>query len=202
MKRLISVIILLAMITALTACNPTSEERELYFFELDEMREIVSRLKANGSEVRAIPYFDCEEYGYDVKFSVRLPKGWSDGYENRLDYFNRKIDYFSGCVCWVFFEQVDLDLTDTSQIKESFDCISLYRISKSRLNVLESPEGADDISIYIENPDYLKYSDYCTYRVVYNRRSQFTFSRYVGDGKEELSEEHIEIFEDTIAILN
>lgn len=216
-KAIICLILCFAVVFSLTSCEdfindiiddlidyysppipdgPGSTYEDLYdknWADYDEMVEIVTRLRAHGTEVAPIPYFDCEEYGLDVKFTMTLPEDWSEGFENELDYFNRKLDKFQA-VCVIFFEETSNEEIEKKGTVYAYFYDHITVISWSKDTVPEKPNGAEDIEIKY---DHTGSSDY--YSVFYNGKIQFGIIRDPSYGR--LTDEQLNILEQTINII-
>ena len=143
-KIFISVIICVSVLLSLVSCNlldaindflnrnedgPGSTWYDVFQYmwveTYDEMLEIVERTRAYGTEIPKIPAFNCEEYGLDIKFAIRVENKIFDVLDDKYEYFDRKINVFS-VRCYIFFEDVTLD--QVGGYKENyFKC--MYRLT-------------------------------------------------------------------------
>ena len=205
MKKIINVaicfMICFAILSSMLSCDsirnyqnknndgPVTEAdvAEWYCVDYEEIIAIRTLLKSHGSIMKQIPYFECEEPGLDVRFIIYLPKGWSDDLENKMDYFDKRIDNLI-MYCCVFLEETSYTNLDF-YFYEYLDCIRIDPY-KERSKVIESPVGAEDIDIYRAGDK--------TYEVFYNGRAQFLLET---KKSLELTQEQLELFEQSIAVI-
>ena len=117
-KPLICLVLCISVLLSLASCSiffphlaagpDTTYDKvhdEKWIETADEMRQIVSLLRSHGSEIDPIPFFDCEEYGIDIKFSVHVRRSLLKEIDEDEDIFDRKMDNLF-ILSYVFFEDV------------------------------------------------------------------------------------------------
>ena len=206
MKKIINAavcfMICFAILSSMTSCDiirnyqnkyddgPVTEAdvAEWYCVDYEEVIAIRTLLKSHGSIMQQIPYFECETPGVDVRFVIYLPKGWSDDLENKMDYFDKRMDNLI-MHCCIFLKETsytDLDF----YFYEYLDCIRVDPYRREHSKVIESPVGAEDIDVYRDGDR--------TYKVFYNGKEQFLLETNRGF---ELTQEQLELFKQSIAII-
>ena len=156
----------------------------------EEMVDAVTRLRAHGTEIAPIPFFDCEKYGYDVKFCLSFPrKAQSEELSEGQNYFDRKIVSLS-ISAYVFFEYMSID----ELMYDSVYALRHFYIHNDRKS-LKNPDSNDVISI-----EKYKMEHSCIYYVYYNNNESSGF-RFKTLPSCELSEEEIAVLEKTLVVI-
>jgi hypothetical protein len=154
-----------------------------------EMREIIALLKSHGSEVFPIPYFDCEEYGLDIKFCISVHHSVINQLEEGENLFDRRIDNLA-IRAFVFFEDVTSEELEKREF-ESYKCIYITDYQ----HLAKNPMGADDVEIKLDSDPSNN-----IYSVFYNGAYQFDFEK-TSTNPFGITPEQIEILEKTVSII-
>ena len=202
LKPLICLVLCISVLLSLASCSiffphlvagPGTTEREVFqeiFIETDEeMREIVALLKSHGSEINPILYFDCEEYGLDIKFCIAVRRVIVEQLEEGENLFDRRIDNLAIWAC-VFFEDVTSEELEKREF-ESYKCIYITDYQ----HLAKNPTGADDVEIKLNSDPSNN-----IYSVFYNGAYQFGFEK-TSTNPFGITPEQIEILEKTVAII-
>ena len=167
----------------------TNEVKWLETYE--EALDAVTRLRAHGTEIGPIALFDCEEYGYDLKFCVIFSRSKSEALSEGQNYFDRKLANVDIITC-VFFEDVTID----ELIFSSHYYYDSIEITAHDTRNATSTQSNDIVNIekYSINKEY----EASSYLVTYNDSPQFTFE---STGYFELTYEQIGILEKTLVVI-
>ena len=200
LKPLICLVLCISVLLSLASCSlfgapggPGTTYHELYeekwIETADEMRQIVSLLRSHGSEIDPIPFFDCEEYGIDIKFCIAVPRELINGLEEGEEIFDRRMDDLAIRVC-VFFEDVTSEELEKREF-ESYKCIYITDYQ----HLAKNPTGADDVEIKLDSDPSNN-----IYSVFYNGAYQFDFEK-TSTNPFGITPEQIEILEKTVSII-
>ena len=167
------------------------ESYEIKWLETyEEMVDAVTRLRAHGTEIHPIALFDCEDYGFDLKFCIVFKRPKEQLSEGQ-GYFDRKLDGVE-ISTYVFFENItieDLEYYDVCVLK----CAQIYNYQYSRFFAThESTEAISIEKLGQENTLENRYA------VRDNDSTLFVFYTYC---YLILTEDQIEILEKTLVVI-
>ena len=157
----------------------------VWFETYDELIEAFELMRANGTEIPRMPYFDCEEYGMDVKFRIEFPRSADDKLQEGQNFFDRRLDNLNLYV-YVFFEDVTIEELEYSYFNRYLG----FEI-KTRGGFREA-KAFDNVKIYDANGDR-------KYYVRYGGEVQFILK--LNNKNVTLSEEQIEILKNCIKVI-
>ena len=169
-------------------------EYEIKWIETyEEMIDAVTHLRAHGNDVDPIALFDCEEYGYDLKFCVIFSRNKSEALSEGQNYFDRKLANLT-INTYVFFEDVSIDELIYNQVSD-YKHVKVGYI-KNIHSMLKNPHS--NIELSIKKGEIANANDRIKYYVAYNDIDQFYFTAtYMF----ELTDEQIEVLEKTLTVI-
>lgn len=171
----------------------------IWFETVDELNAALDLTRAHGTEIPQTPYFDCEEYGIDIKFLVTFPRRLvCDGRDMREQTsMDQKINYLK-ITAHVFFEDVSIEELEYSYYN-SYDGFSTEKNSSpEHQNYVEYPSENAEVTIYSFEHEDMEFFD--MYAVNYDGVLQFALREH-RDSEHVITEEEWEIFKKTISII-
>jgi hypothetical protein len=227
LKRLICLLLCIATVFSLTSCEIVDyvsgwfeeEEESLYprgytggcqtaygelesiliiwFETYDEFIEAIERTRAQGTKIPRVAYFDCEEYGIDIKFCVILRRHLLPDIQEGESYFDKKLhdDDLSIFTC-VFFEYISIEELEYTY----FERYPGFRVKSEGIGT-HYPAAVDYDSVeIILHPNINASDSYIPrYDVYYYGEMQFYFNtNSFGYDRYYISDENLEILENTI----
>ena len=166
----------------------------VWFETYDEVIEVIEITKAYGTEINKFVYFDCEEYGIDVKYCAVFSRDeycWN--MQEGDSYFDRKIPGGLSISTYIFFDDISIEVLERSLYEWHHGA----RISGKYKN---SITDRDSVEIYIDFVD----GKTVNYDVEWDGKLQFDFNVYPVYGEDiyYISDEHLEILEQTVGTAN
>ena len=231
LKRLICLLLCIAMIFSFTSCEIVDyvsgwfeeEEEEndnyipfwytgglnynrdfhdmfviVWFETYDEVIEVIEITKAHGTEINKFVYFDCEEYGIDVKYCAVLSRDeYCQNMQEGDSYFDRKIPGGLDICAYLFFEEISIEVLERSLYEWH------HGVEIGGGEYSNSIIDRDSVEIYVGSV-YESSSRRVVYFVEWDGKPQFDFSVYpvYGEDLYYISDEHLEILEQTIGTAN
>ena len=163
-----------------------------WFETHEELMEVITLMKANDNEISQIPFFDCEEYGIDVKFCVVVPR--TDDFVEDISYYNRK--FTSVAVhSFIFFEDVTIAELEYSQYYD-YEGMKLYASENIKNKIAE---GNTNVDIYAESEEKLESYERADYYISVDGEVQFVLKQNVRGYS--ISDEKLEILRKTINVI-
>ena len=156
----------------------------------DEMLDAVTRLRAHGTEIDPIALFDCEEYGFDLKFCMEFNRPKEPLSEGQ-GYFDRKL---IGVIVntYVFFEDITIEKLVYSAVDMYKNVSTVNNRYHSDLTAIQSTDTVTIEEIVVLDDLITWYSVNCNATYLFTLTSSSCFK---------LTEEQIEILEKTLVII-
>ena len=157
----------------------------------EELQDAITRLRAHGTEIHPIALFDCEEYGFDLKFCIVFKRPKEQLSEGQ-GYFDRKLDGVE-ISTYVFFENITIEELVYKEVI-TLQCIHINNYKDSHFFANREITGSFSIEEVVEwsSLTYL-------YQVYSNGSALFPFYTY---WDLHLTEEQIEILEKTLVVID
>ena len=156
----------------------------------DEMVDAVTRLRAHGTEIDPIALFDCEEYGFDLKFCMEFNRPKEPLSEGQ-GYFDRKL---IGVIVntYVFFEDITIEKLVYSAVDMYKNVSTVNNRYHSDLTAIQSTDTVTIEEVVVLDDLITWYSVHCNATDLFTLTSSSCFK---------LTEEQIEILEKTLVVI-
>ena len=210
-KILISILLLVSIAFSFNSCalgerlsfdgrnDPYSlihHEYKVYWVETyDEMLDILSKMKAAGTDTPKIPAFNCDEFGIDVKFRIEVHKSDIEKLKDGEEYYDRRLEKNFSIQCYIFLDDIDIQILKA--YIDSIPSVHYYVVKKYNSQEVESFADFEDLKIHKQRSDGT--TEFREFHIYYNGKNQFYIKKY--NEAQELTEEQIEILKKTVVVI-
>ena len=167
-KILISILLLVSIVCSFASCalgerllfdgrnDPYSlihHEYKVYWVETyDEMLDILSKMKAAGTDTPKIPAFNCDEFGMDVKFRIMVHSSDVKKLKEGQKYYDRRLKKGVSIQCYIFLDDIDIP-TLITRVYSIPSSVHYYAVKKYNSQEVESFADFKDLKIHKQRSD-------------------------------------------------